>query len=69
MEAQTSSRLVSGWVGQAEAGGAKWLSELETGSLRAKLPQTAGGQEAGELGLHLAQWTGTSSRSGSHRFA
>lgn len=39
------------WAGQAEAGGAKLLSELETGWLRIKLPQTAGGWEAGELGL------------------
>lgn len=59
MGAQTSSRLVSGWVGQAEAGDAKWLSELETGWLKIKLPQTAGGQEAGELGLR----PGTSPRS------
>ena len=27
------------------------MSELETGWLRIKLPQTAGGREAGELGL------------------
>lgn len=51
MGAQASSRLVSGWAGQAEAGGVKWLSELETSWLRIKLPQTAGGQEAGELDL------------------
>lgn len=42
---------MSGWASQAEAGGAKLLSELETGWLRIKLPQTVGGQEAGELGL------------------
>lgn len=42
---------MSGWAGQAKAGGAKLLSELETGWLKIKLPQTAGGQEARELGL------------------
>lgn len=50
---------MSGWAGQAKAGGAKLLSELETGWLRIKLPQTARGQEAGELG----QGPGTSSHS------
>lgn len=51
--------LMSGWAGQAKAGGAKLLSELETGWLRIKLPQTGRGQEAGELG----QGPGTSSHS------
>lgn len=51
MGAHASSRLMSGWASQAEAGGARLLSELETGWLRIKLPQTAGGQEAGKLGL------------------
>lgn len=30
--------FMSGWAGQAKAGGAKLLSELETGWLRIKLP-------------------------------
>lgn len=51
MGSQDSSRLVSRWAGHAEAGGVKWLSELETGWLRIKLSQTARGQEVGELDL------------------
>lgn len=48
---QASSRLLTGWASQAEAGGTKLLSELETGWPRIKLPQTVEGQEARELEL------------------
>lgn len=52
---------MSGWAGQAEAGGAKLLSELETGWLKIKLPSScwgSGGRGVGSEARDFASLSG-----------